>query len=229
MCSDVEAQGWIERCTSSLSGEALRLVLAVFRTSPEDQSNEAGHKSGELNEKPSFESVLQLFHKKIYNLTYRLVDNADEAADLTQETFVKAYKAYPRFEGTSEAVYPWLCRIAVNGCKNRFRDAERRHQYESASLDNPVYTEDSETGVEISDGSMDPVDIFERRELEAKVQEAIQVLPPEYRVVVVLRDMQELSYKEIADATGLSMETVKVRLFRGRGLIRRRLAPYISI
>lgn len=177
--------------------------------------------------RPSFEVLIQLFHKKIYNLSYRLLGNADDAADLTQETFVRAYSAYPRFRGTLETAYPWLCRIAVNGCKNRFRELSRRQQYEALSLDN-MATDEPPIQIRAGDSSSNPVGMFERRELEAKVQEAIQALPPEFRVVVVLRDMQGLSYKEISDVTGLTLETVKARLFRGRAVIRRRLSSYLS-
>lgn len=179
------------------------------------------------NRRPSFEVLIQLFHKKIYNLSYRLLGNADDAADLTQETFVRAYSAYPRFSGTLEAAYPWLCRIAVNGCKNRFRELSRRQQYEALSLDD-IASDEPPIQISANDGSSNPVGVFERRELETKVQEAIQALPPEFRVVVVLRDMQGLSYREISDVTGLTLEAVKARLFRGRAVIRRRLSAYLS-
>ncbi len=177
---------------------------------------------------PDFESVLKLFQKKIYNLAYRLLGNPDEAADLSQETFVSAYKAYTRFRGSSDAIYPWLCRIAVNGCKNRFREMARRGQYEILSLDDPLCPEDSSAGLEIGDESSNPASIFEAVELEGKIQEAIMNLPPEFRVVVILRDMQGLSYGEISEVTGVPLDTVKVRLFRGRTILRRRLSGYIS-
>ncbi|MHB1190258.1 MAG: RNA polymerase sigma factor, partial [Armatimonadota bacterium] len=82
--------------------------------------------------------------------------------------------------------------------------------------------------IEIPDHSANPAGVFERRELEIKIQEAVQSLPPEYRVVVVLRDMHGLSYKEIAEAAGLSLENVKARIFRARAAIRRRLGSYIE-
>lgn len=177
--------------------------------------------------RPSFEVLIQLFNKKIYNLSYRLLGNSDDAADLTQETFVRAYGAYPRFSGTLETAYPWLCRIAVNSCKNRFRELSRRQQYEALSLDD-IAADEPPIQISANDGSSNPVGAFERRELEAKVQEAIQALPPGIRVIVVLRDMQGLSYREISDVTGLTLETVKARLFRGRAVIRRRLSSYLS-
>ena len=176
---------------------------------------------------PDFETVLQLYHKRIYNLIYRLLGNFDEAADLTQETFVNAYKAYPRFRGATQAVYPWLCQIAVNSCKNKYKEMDRRGSREAFSLDGHL-GEDSDISMEFGDDSANPEGIFERQELESRVLEAMQELPSEFRIVVVLRDMQGLSYKEISDATGLTLDLVKIRLYRGREILRRRLAPYIT-
>ena len=191
-------------------------------------SDEDGGRNSTADSGPSFETVLRLFHKRIYNLAYRLLGNLDEAADLTQETLVKAYKAYPRFRGASEAVYPWLCQIAVNSCKNKFKEMDRRSRHEVVSLDEPIEALDSSVAFEIGDESTNPAGILEQRDLEARILEAIQALPSKLRVVVVLRDMQGLSYREIADATGLTAEIVRARLFRGRGILRRRLTPYIS-
>jgi RNA polymerase sigma-70 factor (ECF subfamily) len=227
MCSAAGARRFDAASVSGLSADALRLVIALCHETP-DRPRRADQQDA-AEARPDFETVLRLFHKRVYNLAYRILGNSDEAADLTQETFVKAYKAYSGFRGTSQAVYPWLCRIAVNGCKNRFREMGRRSEYEVLSLDEPVETQDSAVQLEIGDESMNPAGVLERRELEAKIQESIQVLPPELRLVVVLRDMQGLSYREIVDATGLTMETVKIRIHRGRGLLRRRLAPYLSV
>lgn len=181
-----------------------------------------------LDNRPSFETVLKQYHKKIYNLALRVLGNADEAADLTQETFVKAYNAYSRFQGEDSALYPWLCRIAVNGCKNRFREISRRVRFEAVSLDKPLETDSGGLSLELGDDSSDPAGIAEHREMEQMIQCAITELPQEYRVIVVLRDIQGLSYKEIAEATGQKIGNVKVRLYRGRQILRRRLSNYIS-
>jgi len=211
------------------SAGLLRLIAVLCSELPGAHASRADtDENAVFASHPSFETILRSFHKRIYNLAYRLLGDFDDAADLTQETFVRAYKAYPRFQGAAEAVYPWLCRIAVNGCKNRFKETSRRSRREVLSLDEPVGTEDSSVALELGDESLDPQEIFEQRDLEARIQGAIQALPSEFRVVVVLRDMHGLSYKEIADATGLTLETVKARLFRGRGMLRRRLAPYLE-
>jgi len=215
---------------SGISADSLRLFEILRR----DRSARGGDRAGSpgsdgvVGGLPSFESVLRTHHKKVYNLLYRLVGDADDAADLTQETFVRAYGAYPRFRGAASAVYPWLCRIAVNAGKNKFKELSRRSAHEVVSLDGPVGDSDSCIQREAGDDSADPMGLVQRQELESKIQEAVQALPVDYRTVVVLRDMNGLSYKEVADAAGLSMDLVKTRLFRARGMLRRRLAPYLE-
>lgn len=214
---------------SLMSTNVLGLIANFSRDLPENHAFQADEgRNAAAEGLPSFETALRLFQKKIYNFTYRLLGDPEEAADLTQETFVKAYKTYSRFRGSSEAVYPWLCKIAVNSCKNRFKEIGRRNQYEVHSLDGLIDAEGSSMTFEIGDDSMNPAGMFEQHELEGKIQEAIQSLPPEFRIAVVLRDMQGLSYQEIVDATGQTMENVKIRLFRGREMLRRRLSPYIK-
>jgi RNA polymerase sigma-70 factor, ECF subfamily len=219
--------GW--RNTPGMSTNALRSIIAFRSDPPEDRRvREESDESGLVGGKPSFEAVLQSYHGKVYNLAYRLIGDRDEAADLTQETFVRAFKAYPRFEGTAEAAYAWLCRIAVNGCKNRLRQLSRQNRYEAQSLDEPFGRDDPLSGLEIRHADSGPAGALERKDLEARVQAAIQALPPEFRVVVVLRDVQGLSYKDIAEVTGATLEVVKVRLFRGRTILRSRLGPFME-
>lgn len=230
MCAEVESRKHGFVSAIPLGTGASGLVSALQNDTSHDESNrEAADAWQDLSAVPGFDVVIRLYHKKIYNLTYRLIGDLEEAADLTQETFVSAYKAYRRFRGSSEAVYPWLCRIAVNACRNRFKSKSRRVQHEALSLDEHIELEESAVTVQLADESGSPETHLERRELESKVQEAIQSLPPEYRMIVVLRDMHGLSYQEIAESTGVTMETLKTRLFRGRRMLRRRLEHYIGI
>lgn len=229
MCSGVETCRWNLPSMSEVHVDSLRLLLALRRGRREQSDDLPGEDTRAAAERlPSFQALLQLYHKKIYNLLYRLIGNFDEAADLTQETFVRAYGAYPRFRGEVAAVYPWLCRIGINACKNKFKELSRRSTHEVRSLDEPVRTAESNQQFEVGDDSADPLGLVQRRELGVKVQGALESLPVEYRMVVILRDMDGLSYKEIVDATGLTMETVKSRLFRARGMLRRRLAAYVE-
>ncbi len=212
----------------SASTDVLDLIIALCSNlSDEPIHQKTGGNSVSSGAKLSFEAALREYHKRVYNLTYRLIGDKEEAADLTQETFVKAYRAFSKFTGPTDAVYPWLCKIAVNCCKNRFKELNRKIQHEGISLDQTT-ADGSSRKPDIADSSSDPAGIFERRDLDEKIQEAIQALPPDFRLIVALRDMNGLSYKEITEATGLTLEIVKTRLFRGRETLRKRLSHYVA-
>jgi RNA polymerase sigma-70 factor, ECF subfamily len=170
----------------------------------------------------AFDEIINAYEKRIFNLIYRLVGDYDEAADLTQDTFVAAYRAYGRFRWEC-SVYTWLCRIAVNNCKNRFRERDRQRLREDTSLDTFEEAPAACTPAEAA-----PDEEVERKELRQRIEEAVAALPEEYRVVAVLRDLQGMSYQEISEATDLSLDNVKVRLSRARAMLRRKLAPYLS-
>ena len=175
-----------------------------------------------------FDQIVVKYERKIFNLIYRTVGNAEDAADLTQDTFVRAYQAYGRFRGDSK-VYTWLCQIALNACKNRFRQRDRLKPYEGPSLDEPIMDEESESRYrEIPDTTTEPGSLYERQETRLVVERAIESLPSDYKGVVLLRDVQGLAYQEIAEATGLTLEAVKTRLHRARLMLRRKLEPYLN-
>ena len=168
----------------------------------------------------------------------RVLGDRDEAADLTQETFVAAYRSYSAFRGES-TVYTWLYRIAVNLCKNKFRERDRRRSYEGVSLDEASGTDDHPSHPNdpsryptwrdrIEDPAATPDAVLERKELKELIEQAIRQLPDDYRIVAVMRDLQGLSYSDIAAAADLSVDVVRTRLARARNMLRRRLGAYLS-
>lgn len=173
----------------------------------------------------SFDEVVERYEKRVFNLLLRMVDDYDEAADLTQDVFVQAYKALDSFRGDSK-IYTWLYRIAINRCKNRIKQINRNAAYIAGSLDDPVDGEDT-LSRDVPDLSNAPETYLERVELREVVQREIAQLPHDFRVVIVLRDLQGLSYREMADVIGISLEAVKSRLFRARTQLRERLTPYL--
>jgi RNA polymerase sigma-70 factor (ECF subfamily) len=176
----------------------------------------------------TFEELVVKYERKIFNLIYRHVGDAEDAADLTQDTFVRAYQAYGRFRGDSK-VYTWLCQIALNACKNRFRQRDRQRPHIGPSLDEPIADNESELRLrEIPDLTSEPGLLYERQELRLAVERAIESLPPDYKGVILLRDVHGMAYQEIADATGLTLEAVKTRLHRARLMLRRKLEPYLN-
>lgn len=168
----------------------------------------------------SFDEIVARYEKPIFNVIYRMLGDYDEAADVTQETFISAYKAFRRFRGESR-VYTWLYQIALNHSRNRLR----RRRQPTVSLDTPP-GKDEGPGIEVSDESSAPHRIAEKEELRAKILAAIEALPPDYREVIILRELQGLSYNEIVEATGISLDNVKTRLSRARAMLRHRLGPY---
>lgn len=193
---------------------------------------ESGGREGE--EKPiansegsPFAQVASENYERIYNVIYRLVGDEDEAADLTQDTFVAACRAYDRFRHEASA-YTWLYRIAVNLTKNRFEKRRRVDSREAYSLDAPMQLDSDEVGRQVEDWDLAPERVAENTQLREIVLREVQALKYDYREVVVLRDIEGLRYREIAEVLGCSVEAVKSRLFRARSVLRERLEEMLE-
>jgi RNA polymerase sigma-70 factor, ECF subfamily len=174
----------------------------------------------------SFEEIFAQYEQKIFNLVLRMVGNYEEAVDLTSETFFQALRALPSFRRQAQP-YTWLYRIAVNLCKNHFRKSAHRARHHAFSLDQGR-PDDLEAVIEIEDNAAEPERLLESYELQREVERAIAALPPDMRIAIVLRDLQGLSYQEIAEALDCTLEAVKSRLFRARAALRKQLEPYMK-
>jgi len=178
--------------------------------------------------RPPFAEVIAGNYERIYNVIYRLVNSEEEAADLTQDTFVAAFRAYDRFRAESSA-YTWLYRIAVNLTKNRFEKQERTGAGHALSLDAPVQVNNQdEVGREVEDRGLSPERASENRQLREFLLSEVARLKYEYREVVVLRDLAGLRYREMAEVLGCSVEAIKSRLFRARTVLRERLEEFLG-
>lgn len=161
----------------------------------------------------SFNQLVLLYQRMAYNVAYRILSDPDAASDATQDAFLKAFKAMRRFRGGSFKA--WLLRIVTNACYDQLRRKQRRP---ATSLDDlPVEADHS---FYMHDPAERPDEFVERQELGDTIQAGILTLPVEQRTVLVLSDVQGLSYNEIAEVTGLSLGTVKSRLSRGRARLR---------
>jgi RNA polymerase sigma factor (sigma-70 family) len=161
----------------------------------------------------AFNQLVLLYQSMVYNLAYRILSDPEAAADATQDAFISAHRAMRRFRGGSFKA--WLLRIVTNACYDQLRSKQRRP---ASSLDD-LPTEADHT-LYMRDPAEGPEDYVLRRELNRVLEAAIRALPAEQRIVLVLSDVQGLSYNEIADVTGLSLGTVKSRLSRGRARLR---------
>lgn len=173
-----------------------------------------------------FDALVKKYEKKIFNVIYRFLGDYEDATDLTQETFLSAYRHYDRFRGDAK-VFTWLYQIARNLCINRVRQRDRQRTLRVESLDQPRDLEADDGGTrDVADWRHSPQQVLEDKELRQRILSAIEALPPDYREVVMLREFHDLSYNEIVTATGLTLENVKTRLSRARGMLRRKLEPY---
>ncbi len=161
----------------------------------------------------SFNMLVRAYQDIAYNVAYRVLGQADAAADAAQEAFLAAYRALPAFRGGSFKA--WLLRIVTNACYDQLRLRKRRPQTSlEAVVDDPDYAS------ALVDHGESPEEILLRRDLAQAIEAGIAKLPFDQRVVLVLSDVQGMSYDEIAAVTGASLGTVKSRLSRARGRLR---------
>ncbi|HKN37462.1 MAG TPA: sigma-70 family RNA polymerase sigma factor [Terriglobales bacterium] len=166
------------------------------------------------------------FHQPIYSLVYRILGDTADAADTTQEVFLKVFRGIGHFHGES-SLKTWIYRIALHEASNRrrwwFRHKVHELPMEPLETDGSQLTR-SETLVDDRDS---PFDSVAHKEVRARVEQELRKVPEPYRTTLVLRDLEEMSYEEIAEITNVSLGTVKSRLTRGREALKQRLLPYI--
>lgn len=163
--------------------------------------------------RPTWDEVAETYGPRVYRMAYHLTGDADEAADLAQDVFVRVYRNLDRYEpGRFDG---WLYRIA----KNLFLDRVRRRQ----RIRMQAFADDEEGGDTTPSSEPGPADVVERRTLEARLESGLAALPPEWRLAIVLCDIEGLPYDEIAQVTGWPIGTVRSRIHRGRKQLREHL------
>jgi RNA polymerase sigma-70 factor, ECF subfamily len=165
----------------------------------------------------AFDRIVNKYKDMVFNLCYRILNDYDEADDCSQETFIKVYGNVKNFRFQSSFL-TWLYRIAVNTCKNRLASRQSRLNKTSLKIGNP--SEDKRDPLDISDRSFDPEALFEKNEQKRQIDGAIESLPGELRILIILRDLEGKSYEDISKITGVNIGTVKSRLARARSQLR---------
>lgn len=169
------------------------------------------------------------FQRPVYGLVYRIVSDPADAADTTQDVFLKVFRGIKNFHGES-SLKTWIYRIALHEAANRKRWWFRHKAHEA-----PIDTGDSDgaSGTDeamrnaLTDRTDSPFDNVAHREVQAQVDRELRKLPEPYRTTLILRDLEEMSYEEIAEVLQISVGTVKSRLTRGRQALKERLTPYV--
>jgi RNA polymerase sigma-70 factor (ECF subfamily) len=176
----------------------------------------AAAQGGDLD---AFESLVARHQKRMVNIAFRIIDDRDDAVEVVQDAFVSAYRNLGTFRGESR-FSTWLTAITVNLSKNRLKRNRARRARVPVSLDAPIRTGDGEVLPDPPSREPSVLDRLERQDVTSRVQECIRALEPDFRAVIVLRDMQDLAYEEIAAALKLAVGTVKSRLFRAREAVK---------
>ena len=165
----------------------------------------------------AFDRLVVKHQNMVFNLCFRIVGDYDDANDCAQETFIKVYNNLKTFRFQSSFT-TWLYRIAINTCRNRISSSSNRIWKKMVRINNP-----GDTGggsIEIHDCSFNPDSIFEKNERTRLIHKAIDALPDDLKVLIVLRDLEGNSYEDISEITGVNLGTVKSRLARARHLLR---------
>lgn len=167
----------------------------------------------------AFSELVRQYDRRVFRMAKQITQNDEDAEDVLQETFLKAYSHLDDFQGNSK-FYTWLVRIAVNEALMKLR---KRRSDRTVPLDEPIDTGEDELPREIAVWEENPEETYSREELAAILDQAVQSLKPTYRTVFVLRDIEGLSIEETAEALNLSISAVKSRLLRARLQLREKL------
>jgi len=176
--------------------------------------------------------LIDNYHQPVYNIVYRMVNDPSDAADTTQEIFLKVFRGIKHFQGGS-SLKTWIYRIALHEASNHRRWWFRHKAQETPMEGTP---RQDESGAEIGLGPQDtlvdkgdsPFEACAHAEIQARVEQELKEVPEPYRTSLILRDIDEMSYEEIGEITQVSLATVKSRLTRGREILKRRLTAYIQ-
>lgn len=171
----------------------------------------------------AFEELVHRYENKVYTVAYRFMGNHADACDLAQEAFIKMYQALPKFRGDSSFM-TWIYHITANVCRDELR---RRQNKQALSLD-----DDSDDNVAlkltVASDAPGPEELIESMELSEQVQQCLNMLSEEYRLILIMREIQGFSYDEIATAMEISLGTVKSRLSRARAMFKEKMSPILE-
>ena len=206
----------------ALRGQELEQVAAAPSTEARQAVETQFIERLRARETAAFDRLVEERSGEIYSLLYRLTEDAEEARDLTQETFLRVFQSIDRFRGDAD-LKTWIYRIAVNQARNRWRSWRRRRRDSTLSLDAPDSSDERPLSSRLPSSAINPEQETLAHERETALRNALRTLGRSYKETVILRDVEGLSYEEIAATLSISVGTVKSRLARGRLELRRKL------
>jgi RNA polymerase sigma-70 factor (ECF subfamily) len=171
----------------------------------------------------AWEEIVQRYHRRIYNMCYRFAGSADDAQDLAQEVFIKMYRTLSSYDAERGALMTWMTTLTRNLLVDHFRKTKHDRVTDSLDTTSSEHEDAKPLGEQIPDRGPAPDSRVQSREARETVHEALQKLSPELREAVILRDLQDMDYREIATVLKVPEGTVKSRINRGRGELARLL------
>ena len=193
--------------------------LGVTETARDDLALVQASKSGEI---AAFEELVRRYDRKLLRIAQHLTHNREDAEDVVQEAFLKAFQHLDQFQGNSQ-FSTWLIRITLNQALMKLR---KRHRTREVSIDNDFQPEEDVLPIDVADWAPNPEELYRATELREILSKTLQELSPGLRVVFVLRDIEGLSLEETTEALNLSLAAVKARSWRARLQLRQRLSKY---
>ena len=199
-------------------------MAVIQNRATEDTSELALVQAAKKGDLEAFSELVKRYDRNIFRIAQHITHNEEDAQDVVQDAFLKAYQNLGQFLGNSK-FYTWLVRIAVNEALMKLR---RRRSDKTVSLDDDIETDEGTMPREVADWSPNPEQLYGQSELGDILKKTVQGLPPGFRTVFVLRDVEGLSTEETAEMLGLSVPAVKSRLLRARLQLRDRLSKYFK-
>src|SRR5215813_14229241 len=208
------AYHWLDRTSghSALSAEEALFVMRL-----------------QANEDAAYDELVRTYSASIFPVAYRMMGDTAEASDIVQDIFLKVFRNIAGFKGEA-ALKTWIFKIAFSEILNRLRWWKRRHRFATSSLDDqPNGNGVRAAAHSVASPTPTPEEVLQSKEEESAIQQALSRLSRDHRSIIVLRDIEGFSYTEIADVLGVSIGTVKSRLARARGDLKKSLVRYLSV
>ncbi|HEX4067122.1 MAG TPA: sigma-70 family RNA polymerase sigma factor [Acidobacteriaceae bacterium] len=206
-----------------MAGTAVGNLAGVIGIHPEEAAVIEQLKSGS---EEAFAWLISRYQQPLYSLIYRILPNPGDAADITQDVFIKVFRGISRFHGEA-SLRTWIYRIALHEALNQ-RRWWSRHRRQELTLTNDEEDQPSSIVEHLVDTHESPFDAAASSEIAGHVEAALREVPEPFRTVVVLRDIEGFGYEEIAEILNANLGTVKSRLMRGRAHLKSRLAPFVE-
>lgn len=195
---------------------------------PDDSTERRFVERLQRHDERAFNELVEAYSPRVYRLVARMLGRREDAEDMTQEVFVQVFKGIGQFRGESK-LGTWIYRVAINLCKNRSKYLSRRHDDKQDALDAIADRQPLHQAKGVTSGQINrPDQMVEGMQIEAIMRQCIAALEPDFREALILRDVENLSYEEIIEITGVAEGTVKSRIHRARALLKQRVSEALG-